>query len=1305
MKLKPTLVAEGSASRSSLIPRGGARERPAAESRTTDVVPLRVVIVTLDSHLASVTDNAQHLLRRELPGLSLSLHAASEWGDDPHALERCHADIAQGDIIVVTMMFLDNQIQAVLPALVARRDHCDAMVACMSSGDVMKLTRIGRFDMSQPASPLMALLKRLRGSSGSKDTADTNRSTAGGRGAQQMKMLRRLPKILRFIPGTAQDVRAYFLTLQYWLAGSEDNILNMVRFLVERYADGPRGILRGRVKSLPPCEYPETGVYHPRMKGRISDSAQGLPASGGKKGTVGLLILRSYVLAGNAGHYDGVIAAIEARGLRVIPAFSSGLDSRPAIEAFFLDNGRATVDVLVSLTGFSLVGGPAYNDSCAAEEMLAALGVPYIAAHPVEFQTLEQWAASERGLMPVESTIMVAIPEIDGATGPMVFGGRSSATGHACEGCDRHCTFSASERTRDMHVCSERADRLAGRVEKLVALRRSTRSERKVGVVLFNFPPNAANCGTAAFLAVFESLHRTLRAMQGAGYTVEVPATVDELRERIIHGNAQRFGADANVYTRISADDHVRRETWLPEIEAQWGSAPGRQQSDGASIFVLGERFGNVFVGVQPAFGYEGDPMRLLFEKGFAPTHAFSAFYRFLREDFGAHALLHFGTHGALEFMPGKQSGLSAACWPDRMLGEIPDLYLYAANNPSEGAIAKRRAAATLLSYMTPPVSNAGLYRGLIDLKDSIEQWRQLPPGSETQSADLATLIQAQAAALDLAPAEPQWLGGADAEVLRLHRQVVELEQTWIPHGLHVVGQEPSELERVDLLVAVAEAAHSARPARAGLEALVQANLGAAQSTEGSAGAREWIDRAVAAALAATSDPDIETEALYRQLAGTDQLFSRDHELPAILHALDGGFIRPAPGGDMLRTPAMMPTGRNVHGFDPFRLPSTFAMQDGARQAARILDCHLAAGNPFPESIAVVLWGTDNLKTEGAPIGQALALMGARPNFDGYGRLIGAKLVPLEELGRPRIDVVMTLSGIFRDLLPLQTRLLAEASYLAASADEPCEQNFVRKHAQAYQQAHGCDLETAALRVFSNADGAYGSNVNLLIDNSRWEDDDELAETYTRRKSFAYGRTGRPVAQTALLKSVLADVSLTYQNLESVELGVTTQDTYFDTLGGISKAVERARGSAVPVYISDQTRGDGVVRTLAEQVSLEARTRMLNPKWYEGLLQHGYEGVRQIEEHVKNTMGWSATTGQVAPWVYQQITQTFLLDPEMRERLAQLNPTASAKVANRLLEAHARSYWQPDEATLDALRRAGEELEDRVEGIGLGATA
>lgn len=1201
-----------------------------------DATPIRVVIVTLDNHLASVTDRARAALAKELPGLTVDFHAAATWDTDPAAIERCRADIQKGDIIVATMLFMEDHVRAVMPDLMARRDTCDAMIGCLSAAEVVKLTRMDRFSMSGETVGVLSWLKRLRGKGGG--------GSSSGHG--QMKMLRQIPRLLRFIPGRAQDLRAYFLTLQYWLCGTDENVANLIRFLISRYADGKRCVLRAAVNAAPPTDHPEIGVYHPRLKGRIADSADKLPRAG-TRGTVGLLVMRSYVLAGNSAHYDGVIAALEARGLRVIPAFAAGLDARPAIEKYFLKQGpapsksfhrrdAAIVDAVVSLTGFSLVGGPAYNDSKAAEEMLARLDVPYLAAHPVEFQTLEQWEGSARGLHPIEATIMVAIPELDGSTGPMVFGGVSSSA--------------PAERARDMQSHPERANALAARVAKLVALRRAATAERKLAIVLFNFPPNAGSIGTAAYLSVFESLHNTLTALKAAGYATSVPPTPDALREAITGGNAARFGADANVLARIPADDHVRRERHLAEIEAQWGPAPGKKQSDGASIFVLGQTFGNVLVGVQPAFGYEGDPMRLLFEKSFAPTHAFSAFYRYLREDFGAHAVLHFGTHGALEFMPGKQTGLSGACWPDRLIGDLPNFYLYAANNPSEGAIAKRRSAATLISYLTPPVAQAGLYRGLADLKASIERWRASEEFAEREQ--LAVTIQAQAAQLELSDAEPAWDFDADERIGELTKAVLELEYTLIPHGLHVVGQVLGAQERADMVKAVAEA-----------------------------GGNE-------------SD-----------LSRVDVLLSEAHELPALIHALDGRFVRPAPGGDLIRTPAILPTGRNLHGFDPFRIPSAFAMQDGARQAARLLDRHVADGNPFPESIALVLWGTDNLKSEGGPIAQAMALIGARPRHDSYGRLCGAELIPLGELARPRVDLVATLSGIFRDLLPLQTRMLAEASFLAASADEPVERNFVRKHALQYQAAHGCDLETASLRVFSNADGAYGSNVNHLIDAGCWTDENELAEQYTRRKSFAYGRDGKPVQQARLLAGILSNVDLAYQNLESVELGVTTVDHYFDNLGGISRSVGRAKGVSIPVYIGDQTRGGGTVRTLTEQVALETRTRTLNPKWYEGMLKHGYEGVRHIEAHVTNTMGWSATTGQVAPWVYQQVTETYIADPAMRERLAALNPAASAKIANRLLEAHERKYWSPDAATLETLRRASEDLEDRLEGVGVGVAA
>ena len=1256
---------------------------PETAKTVRPTTPIKVVIVTMDTHLASSVERARHTLLREFPGLSLSLHAASEYDGNEALLARCKADIAAADIIVAGMLFLEDHFLPILDDLRQRRLHCDAMICMASASEVVQLTRLGQFDMGKPASGPMALLKKLRG--------NKEKSSTGG--AAQMKMLRRIPQMLRFIPGTAQDVRSYFMTLQYWLGGSDDNVLNLVRHVIDRGSDGERKVLRGSVKVAPPVDYPEVGVYHPRMPGRYSENPQDLPLPPGGvvHGTVGVLLLRSYLLSGNAAHYDGVISALEARGLRVIPAFAAGLDSRPAIDAFFMKNEQVCVDAVVCLSGFSLVGGPAYNNAKAAEDVLAKLDVPCVAAHPVEFQTLDQWGGSDRGLLPVESTIMVAIPELDGTTSPIVFGGRPGAAGVTCTGCHHACTFGESHNAQDMHSCPERALMLAARVAKLVALKRSQRHERKVAIVLFNFPPNAGNIGSAAYLSVFESLWHTLTAMKVQGYQVEVPASVDDLRDALLQGNAKQYGADANVHALISADEHVKRERWLKEIEAQWGPAPGRQLSNGSSIFVLGKQFGNVLISVQPSFGYEGDPMRLLFEKGLAPTHAFSAFYRYVREDFKAHAVLHFGTHGALEFMPGKQTGMGGTCWPDRLIDDLPNVYLYASNNPSEGAIAKRRSGATLISYLTPPIAQAGLYKGLNDLKASLERWRGLERGN-SELAELAVVIQAQAAELDLVAPEPAWTvaqGEAlEKQIVRLSEEMLELEYTLIPHGLHVAGRPPSPEQRVDMLLAMAEANHGVQLERAAVQALVQGLT---------------PERALAAAGLPRGHSSLE---VLRELVVPEAHLAVDSEVPAMLQALDGRFIRPAPGGDILRTPAVLPTGRNIHGFDPFRIPSAMAVRDGKAQAQLLIDRHCADGNPLPESIAMVLWGSDNLKNEGAPMAQALALMGALPRFDSYGRIAGATLVPLQELGRPRIDVVMTLSGIFRDLMPLQIKLLAEAAFLAASADEPLELNWIRKHSLAYQQEHGCTLEVASLRVFGNAEGAYGANVNNLVESSRWSDEGELADTYKRRKGFAYGRTGRAVQQTALLQTALADVQLTYQNLDSVELGVTTVDNYFDTLGGITQAVKVAKGGKTPpVYIGDQTKGNAAVRSLREQVAIETRTRMLNPKWYEGMLEHGYEGVRQIEVHITNTMGWSATTGQVQPWVYKQLSETFMLDPAMRERLAKLNPTASARVANRLLEASERNYWQPDAQTLQALKDASDELEDRLEGVYEGANA
>ncbi|MEX0339601.1 MAG: magnesium chelatase subunit H [Arenibacterium sp.] len=1178
------------------------------------IMRYRVVILTLDSHTAGPCERVMSRMGKEFPGLEISVYAAAEWGECPDALARAKEAIASGDLILINLLFLEEHIRCILPTLEARRNHCDAMIGIIADAQIVRLTRMGTLDMSAPESGTRKLLKRLRGSQ--KPSTES--------GARKMAMLRRLPKILRYIPGKAQDLRAWFVTMQYWLGASDDNIEAMVRFLLSRYATAPQW---DKITAPPPPkEYPDTGLYHPDLKNRITRDPEDLPQVQNPRGTVGLVMMRSYVLSGDTAHYDAVIRALEATGLRVLPAFAGGLDARPAINTYFEDESGPGIDALVSLTGFSLVGGPAYNDNAAAINVLKSLDVPYLAAHPLEFQTLDQWSRSAQGLGPIETTMLIALPELDGATNPTVFAGRHGESG--CDGCVMKCR--ASLTSKAMAPCHERVDKLAARVNRLVALKKSESAERRVGVVLFGFPPNAGAAGTAAYLDVFRSLFNTLKTMAAQGYDVDMPESVEALREKVLHGNARQHGQDANVAARVSANNLVTRNPWLAETEAQWGAAPGKVQTDGRDVFILGAHFGKVFVGVQPAFGYEGDPMRLLFERGFAPTHAFTAFYLWLKNTLRADVLLHFGMHGALEFMPGKQAGLGVADWPDRLIGDMPNVYLYAANNPSEATLAKRRSGAVTVSHLTPPLSAAGLYKGLAELKDSLTRWREMGP-ERSEREELAVLIAEQAAAVDMDGRDPA----------KLWLKLLETEDALIPEGLHIVG-EPMQAETRD----------------------------------------RYLD------LMDTDDAETRAQAA-RHL-------SEDSELPALMHALGGGFTPPVHGGDLIRSPDILPTGRNIHAFDPFRMPTEYACREGAKQAQLLLDTHAQ----MPRTIALVLWGSDNIKTDGGPIAQALALIGAKPRFDSFGRLCGADLIPLEDLGRPRIDVIMTLSGIFRDLLPLQTRMLAEAAFKAASAEEPRAQNFVRAHALDYAEKTGCTLEEAALRVFSNAEGAYGSNVNQLVDGSAFGDEDELADAYEARKGFAYDSQGRATQRAELLQQALTTVDVAYQNLESVELGVTTVDHYFDTLGGISRAVKRARGGdAAAIYIGDQTRGAGKVRTLADQVALETRSRSLNPKFYEALLSHGAEGVRQIEAQVTNTMGWSATTGEVEPWVYQRISETFVLDDEMRNRLTDLNPAASTRMANRLLEAHDRDYWQPDAETLAALQEAAADIEDRYEGV------
>jgi len=564
--------------------------------------------------------------------------------------------------------------------------------------------------------------------------------------AQYLKFADRLPSLLRFIPsaGALRDVKNYLMLFCYFLQPSPQNIRSMLLYALKHYVDDER--VR-KLEIPPPESLPVMGIYHPDAsslfesfeayrtwygvrKPKTKDQRSKTRANAlDPKSTIGLLLMRPQIVSDARKHYDGLIRAIEAEGLSVVPIISTLMDNREACEKYFVqedrgqgtetgrsnttDNGQLTTDrirtprvsQIVSLTGFSFVGGPAMNDSEAATDFLGDLNIPYRALVSLDTQTIESWRESSTGLNPVQTGMQVAIPEIDGATEPIIFGG-------------------IPEQGVEPAPLEDRCRRIARRLKRWNRLQTAAHDQLKIALVLYCFPPNKGNIGTAADLDVLASLVDVLARLKQYGYRVDVPEGVDELRSSLLGGNSESFGATANVAYRMNVDEYLRLCPFADEIEAEWGKAPGTINSFDGDLLIQGTMLGNVFVGVQPTFGYEDDPMRLLMSKGGAPHHGFAAFYTYLEKVFKADAVVHVGTHGAMEFMPGKQVGLSTECWPDRLIGELPNIYIYSVNNPSEGTIAKRRSYAELISYLTPPIENAGLYKGLASLKDSIMAYR-----------------------------------------------------------------------------------------------------------------------------------------------------------------------------------------------------------------------------------------------------------------------------------------------------------------------------------------------------------------------------------------------------------------------------------------------------------------------------------------------------------------------------------------------------------------------------------------------------
>ncbi len=688
---------------------------------------MNITCLYVGSSLFGPLRNAEREINR---AHNLDLHVAAynfgsplsdrEWLD-------VESDLENANIVFVIHVMDGENATRLVTALERLRDRHDAVVVINCMPELMRRTRMGRLDISalgrRQNGKGSALLRSVGSWMGNQ--AKRGKSGHGKRShTQYLKLVDRLPGILKFVPtaGALTDAKHYLYLFCYFLQPTPANIQSMLLYSLVQYVRDDR---LKKIRIPKPEQMPSVAIYHPEARAlfrSFADYRKWYRKPLTPETTIGLLLMRPQVISRTTKHYDALIKSIEAEGLNVIPAIATLMDNREAVSKFFVEpeKKQARVSQIVSLTGFSFVGGPAMNDSAAASAFLRELNLPYRSAVSLDTQTVEAWSDSQTGLNPIQAGMQIAIPEIDGATEPFIYGGIPT-------------------RGQEPVALDDRCRRLARRLKRWHTLQTAPRKQIKLAVVLFCFPPNKGNIGTAADLDVFPGLFDVLQRLRSDGYRVEVPDSANELRERLLH-DAEGFGSPANIAYRMNLQEYRRLCPYVREVETDWGTAPGAINSFGSDLLIQGLNLGNVFIGVQPTFGFEGDPMRLMMARGGSPHHGFMAFYTYLSKVFRADGVIHFGTHGALEFMPGKQIGLSGECWPDRLIEELPNFYIYSVNNPSEGSIAKRRSYAELISYLTPPIENAGLYKELASLKDLVMAYRQST--NEPERARLFESIQ-----------------------------------------------------------------------------------------------------------------------------------------------------------------------------------------------------------------------------------------------------------------------------------------------------------------------------------------------------------------------------------------------------------------------------------------------------------------------------------------------------------------------------------------------------------------------------------
>ncbi|MGW2345474.1 cobaltochelatase subunit CobN [Streptomyces sp. NPDC001661] len=1116
---------------------------------------------------------------------------------------------------------------------------------------------------------------------------------------------------------------------KYLAHGGPENLDQLARFLSDTVLLTGHGF-------EPPVAAPTWGELEREPATRHDDAP-----------TVAVLYYRAHHMSGNTSFVHALCDEIERAGARPLPLYVASLR---APEPELIDALRP-VDAIV--TTVLAAGGtrPAEASAGGDDESwdagaLTQLDVPILQALCLTSSRAD-WEENDEGVSPLDAASQIAVPEFDGRliTVP----------------------FSFKELDEDglpAYVADpERAARVAGIAVRHARLRHIPAQDKKLALVLSAYPTKHSRIGNAVGLDTPASAVALLRRLLDEGYDfgdrAEIPGLASGDGDELIRALIDAGGHDQEWLTeeqlaknpvRIPAADYKRWYATLPQelresVERHWGPPPGemfvdRSRNPEGDIVLAALRRGNLLILIQPPRGFGENPIAIYHDPDLPPSHHYLAAYRWIAAScadggFGADAMIHLGKHGNLEWLPGKNAGLSAACGPDAALGDLPLIYPFLVNDPGEGTQAKRRVHATLIDHLVPPMARADSYGDIARLEQLLDEYAQIssmdPAKLPAIRAQIWTLIQAAKLDHDLGLEARPDDDGFDDFLLHVDGWLCEVKDAQIRDGLHVLGSAPAGDDRVNLVLAILRA----RQIWGGSQALpgLREALGLDESaaTRTSADEAEAVARALVEAMeAADWDPAavpqvLESSALTprgsapdpapQSPAGLDgvaailefaarevvpRLSATTDELTNAVRALNGNFVQAGPSGSPLRGLVnVLPTGRNFYSVDPKAVPSRLAWETGQALADSLLTRYKDDNGEYPTSVGLSLWGTSAMRTAGDDIAEALALLGIRPVWDDASRRVtGLEPIPYEELNRPRVDVTLRISGFFRDAFPHTIGLLDDAVRLAASLDEPAEINHVRAHTQADLAEHG-DERRATTRIFGSRPGTYGAGLLQLIDSKDWRTDADLAEVYTVWGGYAYGRGLEGKAARAEMETAYKRIAVAAKNTDTREHDIADSDDYFQYHGGMVATVRALRGSAPEAYIGDSTRPETVkTRTLVEETSRVFRARVVNPKWIEAMRRHGYKGAFELAATVDYLFGYDATTGVIADWMYDKLTETYVLDETNRKFLSENNPWALHGIAERLLEAESRGMWEkPDPQTLEALRQVYLETEGDLE--------